>query len=104
MQEIPIYEPEITANAHVDSEENKSGEKKPIKTTRKQRVTSLIKKINEDSLEMVIQDILTENKRIRRELENMRVQNTSLKREYEELMHNILKDRLTNQSSQYQLN
>lgn len=73
-------------------------DKRPSKTTRKQRVNALIHKINNDSLDLVVSDILNENKRLRRELESLRVQNAGLKREYEELMHSILSDRLNNQA------
>lgn len=94
------------AQIQTDSEEvsPKNDEKKPIKTTRKQRINNIVKRINQDSLDFVIEDVLAENKRLRRELENLRIQNTSLKREYEELTHTILSDRLSNQTSKYQLN
>ena len=82
-----------------DSEDENREAKKPSKITRKQRVTNFIKKINEDSLEKVMEDILNENKRLRREVESLRVANTSLKREYEEMMHSILQDRLKNQGN-----
>lgn len=75
-----------------DSEENK----KPIKLSRKQRVSQYVKRISDDNMEQVLEDILKENKRLRRELETARIQNTSLRREYEELTHAILRDRLGN--------
>ena len=68
--------------------------KKPQKTTRKQRTQRYLMKVNNDSREIVLADILDENKRLRRELENLRVANTSLKREHEELTHALLADRL----------
>ena len=79
--------------------EEKKDVKKPSKTTRKQRVTQFIQKVNNDSLEQVLKDILDENARLRKEIEALRVQNVSLKREQEELMHSLLQDRLKNQSS-----
>ena len=46
------------------------------------------------SLEQVVGDILEENKRLRRDIETLRIQNTSLRREHEELIHALLADRL----------
>lgn len=81
------------------SSEEKREMKKPCKTTRKQRVNQFIRKINDDTIEQVVKDILEENVRLRKEIEALRVQNVSLKREHEELIHAILQDRLKNQNS-----
>lgn len=81
-----------------DSEERKET-KKPSKTTRKQRISQYVHKVNEDSLEQVMKDILEENSKLRREIESLRVANVSLKREMEELTHCLLQDRLKNQST-----
>lgn len=90
-----------TPNGSDDSSEDdvkKTREaKKPTKTTRKQRTQRYIMKLKEDSPDLILSDILAENKRLRREIEALRVQNTSLKREHEELTHALLSDRLKNQ-------
>lgn len=80
-----------------ENEKKKKEAKKPQKTTRRQRTQMYIKKIKDDSTDLILSDILTENKRLRREIENLRVANTSLKREHEELVHALLSDRLKNQ-------
>lgn len=89
------------SSQHSDENE-RSDAKKPSKSTRKQRVTQFIKKINEDNMQQVTKDVLIENKRLRKEIESLRVANASLKREYEELMHSILKDRLKNQGCDFE--
>lgn len=71
--------------------------KKPQKTTRRQRTQRYIQKIQNDSTDQILTDILAENKRLRKEIENLRIANTSLKREHEELVHALLSDRLKNQ-------
>ena len=76
------------------SSEEKREQKKPVKTTRRQRVSQYIKKINEDNLEQVVKDVLEENTRLRKEIEALRIQNVSLKREHEDLIHALLQDRL----------
>ena len=81
-----------------ESEEKKEL-KKPTKTTRKQRVTQFVHKVHEDSLELVLKDILEENVKLRKEIESLRVQNVSLKRDMDELTHALLQDRLKNQSN-----
>lgn len=86
-----------------ESEEKKEA-KKPTKTTRKQRVNQFIHKIHEDSLELVIKDILEENAKLRKEIESLRVANVSLKREMDELTHSLLRDRLMNQSNDLEFN
>lgn len=86
-----------------ESEEKKEM-KKPIKTTRKQRVTQFVHKIHEDSLEQVVRDILEENVKLRKEIESLRVANVSLKRDMDELTHALLQDRLKNQSNDLDFN
>ena len=81
-----------------ESEEHKQA-KKPSKTTRKQRVTQFVHKIHEDSIDLVLKDILDENVKLRKEIESLRVQNVSLKRDMDELTHALLQDRLKNQSN-----
>ena len=71
--------------------------KKPQKTTRRQRTQRYIMKLKDDSTDIILADILAENRKLRREIEALRVQNTSLKREHEELTHALLADRLKNQ-------
>ena len=83
----------------MEKRESKKEAKKPSKTTRRQRVNQFIHKINEDTLDQVVKDILEENVRLRKEIESLRVQNVSLKREHEELIHALLQDRLKNQNS-----
>lgn len=91
-----IGDPSCDSSDEVD-EQKKREAKKPTKTTRKQRTQLYIKKIKDDSADQILTDILTENKRLRREIENLRIANTSLKREHEELIHALLSDRLKNQ-------
>lgn len=91
-----IGDPSGDSSDEVD-EQKKREAKKPTKTTRKQRTQLYIKKIKDDSADQILTDILTENKRLRREIENLRIANTSLKREHEELIHALLSDRLKNQ-------
>lgn len=93
-----IMSPRLSQKSH-ESEDEIKETKKPSKITRKQRVTKFIKRVNDDSMEKIMEDILNENARLRRELESMRVANTSLKREYEEMMHSIFQDRLKNQGN-----
>lgn len=93
LQQVPDY---------IEQEESKEDDKqvetkKPLKTTRKQRINKIIYSINNDNIENIMNDIINENKRLHKEIETLRIQNTGLKREYEELIHAILKDRLENQ-------
>lgn len=91
----PMEEEQIMSESNDEYESKKSRkEKKPCKTTRKQRTQKYIMKIQNDSLEQVVGDILDENKRLRRDIETLRIQNTSLRREHEELIHALLADRL----------
>lgn len=80
-----------------EDEKKKREAKKPVKTTRRQRTQRYIMKIKEDSPDLILSDILAENKKLRKEIEALRVANTSLKREHEELTHALLADRLKNQ-------
>lgn len=95
MEEIKTPE---TRTPNLSQEEKETENKKPSKMTRKERINTLIRKINNDSIHQVMEDIIAENKRLRRELENLRIQNTTIKRDYEELMHSLLRDRLNNQN------
>lgn len=88
---------DISQDSSDEETQKKKEAKKPQKTTRKQRTQKYIKKIQNDSADQILTDILTENKRLRKEIENLRIANTSLKREHEELIHALLSDRLKNQ-------
>lgn len=79
------------------SQEAKEKPRPPSKTTRKTRINNFIKTINDDSLDQVVQDVLTENKRLLREIKTLRESLTSAKKEYEEFVQAILTDRLYNQ-------
>lgn len=74
---------------------NKIAEKKPKKVEKRQdKIKRIIKQINEDSITDVMRDILIENKRLARDLETLRVQNISLKKDHDCLYHALLRDRL----------
>lgn len=74
----------------------KVSEKKPKKAEKRQdKIKRIIKQIHEDSITEVMKDILLENKRLARDLENLRIQNTSLKRDHDTLTHALLRDRLS---------
>ena len=100
MEEEPQNNEDQLSSSSEDSGEDSKKvveAKKPQKITRRQRTQRYIMKIKDDNMDQVMNDILNENKRLRRELEALRVANTSLKREYEELTHALLADRLKNQ-------
>lgn len=83
------------------SQESRSDDYKPVpkKNSRKARINEYIKRIEEDNMEQVLEDILKENKRLHSEIDTARKNLASAKKEYEELVQSILTDRLNNQSA-----
>lgn len=94
--DFEINTPEMSQKSE-DSVDKNVVDKKPTKVTRKQRINKYIQRLHDDSLEMVLEDVLKENQRLKRELETLRIAQASQKREYDDLMHALLQDRLRNQ-------
>ena len=101
MSQQSIHDPKNCSSEEWDSvdeiqtHQNKVAEKKPKKVEKRQdKIKRIIKQINEDSITDVMRDILIENKRLARDLETLRIQNTSLKKDYDGLHHALLRDRL----------
>lgn len=95
LENIPT--PEMSQRSEDSSIEKVQQERKPSKVTRKQRIANYIYRLKDDNIEQVMEDILKENQRLKRELETLRVAQATQKREYDELMHALLQDRLKNQ-------
>lgn len=79
----------------IPTQQTKNAEKKPKKVEKRQdKIKRIIKQINEDSITDVMRDILIENKRLAKDLETLRIQNISLKKDHDGLHHALLRDRL----------
>ena len=71
--------------------------KKPKTQSRKVKIQQYIQKINSDSIEQVLEDILAENKRLQSEIGQLRTQLMNAIKDYEMFIQAILTDRLNNQ-------
>lgn len=83
----------------MDSEKLKNNSKKP-RMTRKDRIATYLVKSHNDNTELLFSDLLSENKKLRSELEQERIKSMTFKKELEEFRAALLNDRHHNMSMQ----
>lgn len=66
------------------------------KLTKKEKVTQYLKKIEQDSAELVLQDLLEEMEKSQKECSLLRTMNLGLKKEMDEFKSQLIRDRLFN--------
>lgn len=68
-------------------------EKKPKKEPKS---ITFVRKLNNDSIGQLMNDIIEENNILKRQVESLRIQLNNIQKEYNEFRNEILKDRMIN--------
>lgn len=77
-----------------ENEERRKFATKPRKY--QERIAAYIQRVKSDNHQFIMEDLIEENQKLRKEIDMMRNVNTSLKREFDEFRETLLQDRISN--------